>query len=247
MVDLLLRHLIAQTVIKSKTRGAAMQPTAIPRVKICCISSIAEAHMAVRYGASALGLVSEMPSGPGVINDDLIAEIAAFIPPAVSSFLLTSKQDAESIIAQQRACGVNTIQICDRLDKGAYKEMRRMMSGISLIQVIHVTGEESIEEALSVASYVDAILLDSGNPSLAVKELGGTGRVHNWEISARIREAIDVPLFLAGGLRPENIREAIERVRPFGVDICSGVRTEGSLDESKLNRFFAQVRESWQH
>lgn len=203
--------------------------------------------MAIRHGASALGLVSEMPSGPGVIADDLIAEIAATIPPAVASFLLTSKQDVESIIAQQRAGGVNTIQICDRLEKGSYREMREAMPGISLVQVIHVTGEEAIEESLAIASEVDAILLDSGNQSLTVKELGGTGRIHNWEISARLREAVKVPVFLAGGLKPENIREAIERVGPFGVDICSGVRTQGMLDESKLKRFFAEVRQSWQH
>lgn len=224
-----------------------MQPTEIPRVKICCIAGIEEARLAIRYGASALGLVSEMPSGPGVISNDLIAEIAATIPPAVASFLLTSKQDAESIIAQQRDCGVNTVQICDRLERGSYKEMREAMPGISLIQVIHVTSEESIEEALAVAPDVDAILLDSGNQKLEVKELGGTGRIHNWEISARLREAVAVPIFLAGGLKAENVREAIERVRPFGVDLCSGVRTDGKLDEMKLKKFFAEVRAGWQH
>lgn len=224
-----------------------MQPTNIPRVKICCISSVEEARMAIRHGASALGLVSEMPSGPGVIADDLIAEISKIIPPAVASFLLTSKQDAESIIAQQRACGVNTIQICDHLERGSYREMRKAMPGVSLIQVIHVTGQESIQAALKVAPDVDAILLDSGNQQLAIKELGGTGRVHNWEISARLREAVDVPVFLAGGLKPENIREAIEQVGPFGVDICSGVRTDGKLDESKLKRFFAEVTQCWRH
>jgi len=224
-----------------------MQPTEIPRVKICCISSIEEAQLAIRYGASALGLVSEMPSGPGVISADLIAEIAATIPPAVATFLLTSKQDAESIIAQQRACGVNTIQICDRMERGSYKAMREAMPGISLIQVIHITDEESIEEAIAVATDVDAILLDSGNQKLAVKELGGTGRIHNWEISARLREAVAVPIFLTGGLKAENIREAIERVRPFGVDLCSGVRTDGKLDEMKLRSFFAEVRAVWQH
>lgn len=220
-----------------------MQPTAIPRVKICCISSLQEARLAISYGASALGLVSEMPSGPGVIDEDLIAEIAASIPPAVASFLLTSKQDTEEIIAQQRASGVNTIQICDRLERGSYRDLREAMPGIALVQVIHVTDEKSIEEAISVAPHVDAILLDSGNPSLAIKELGGTGRIHNWEISARLRQAVSAPVFLAGGLRAENVSEAIARVRPFGVDICSGVRTEGKLDELKLKRFFSRIRQ----
>ena len=218
-----------------------MEASKKPRVKICCISSVEEAWLAIRYGASALGLVSEMPSGPGVIAESLIAEIAAVVPPGVATFLLTCKQNAPSIIAQQRRCGVNTIQICDRLEEGSYDEMRAAMPGISLVQVIHVGGEESIEEAMFVCDHVDAVLLDSGNQSLAVKELGGTGRAHDWSISARIRHRLDVPVFLAGGLKAENVREAVEQVRPFGVDLCSGVRTNGKLDEEKLAAFFDQL------
>ncbi|HXG91561.1 MAG TPA: phosphoribosylanthranilate isomerase [Blastocatellia bacterium] len=211
------------------------------RVKICCIRSVDEAHMAVRHGASALGLVSEMPSGPGVIAESLIAEIAAVVPPAVSSFLLTSKQDARAIIEQHRRCRTSTIQICDRLESGTYDELREALPGIHLVQVIHVTGERSIAEAVEAAPHVDAILLDSGNQSLAVKELGGTGRIHDWTISRRIREAITKPMFLAGGLNPMNVRDAINRVKPFGIDICSGVRTDGRLDEAKLAALFEQV------
>lgn len=218
-----------------------MEESRTPRVKICCISSVEEAWLAIRYGASALGLVSEMPSGPGVISESLIAAIAAIAPPAVATFLLTSKQDAASIIAQQRRCRVNTIQICDRLEEGSYDEMREAMPGISLVQVIHVRGEESVEEAMLVCDHVDAVLLDSGNQSLTVKELGGTGRAHDWTISRRIRERVDVPVFLAGGLKAENVRNAVEQVRPFGVDLCSGVRTNGMLDEEKLAAFFDQL------
>ncbi|HEX8184997.1 MAG TPA: phosphoribosylanthranilate isomerase [Blastocatellia bacterium] len=213
-----------------------------PRVKICCISSIEEAWMAIGYGASAVGLVSAMPSGPGVISEDLIAQIAAIVPPAVSSFLLTSEQDATAIVAQQRLSGTNTIQICDRLESGTYQQLRAAMPGIALVQVIHVNGEGSIQEALSVAPQVDAILLDSGNPSLKIKELGGTGRAHDWAISRQIREAVEKPVFLAGGLSASNISEAIKLVRPFGIDVCSGVRTNGRLDEAKLSDLFEQAK-----
>jgi phosphoribosylanthranilate isomerase len=212
-----------------------------PRVKICCISSLEEARLAIDFGASALGLVSEMPSGPGVIPEELIVRIARVIPPAVSSFLLTSKQDVPSIIAQHRRCRTNTIQICDRLETGTYDEIREALPGIALVQVIHVCDEDSIEEAALVAPHVDAILLDSGNQSLAVKELGGTGRAHDWGISREIRRAIDKPLFLAGGLRPDNVREAIRTVEPFGIDICSGVRTLGKLDPQKLAALINEV------
>jgi len=198
--------------------------------------------MAIDAGANAIGLVSAMPSGPGPIPEDLIAEIAAIVPPGVSSFLLTCLQDAPSIIDQQRRLRVNTIQICDRLTSGSYHEIHDALPGIKLVQVIHVTGPESVDEAIAVAPHVDAILLDSGNQSLAIKELGGTGRTHDWSLSRRIREAIEVPLFLAGGLNPVNVAAAIREVQPFGIDVCSGLRTEGHLDPQKLKEFIRAIR-----
>ena len=213
-----------------------------PRVKICCVGSVGEAWAAIRAGASAIGLVSEMPSGPGVISEGLIAEIAAAVPPAVTTFLLTCKQDAGSIIAQQRRCRANALQLCDRVGEGVYARLRDALPGVSLIQVVHVTGRESVAEAVAASRHVDAVLLDSGNPSLPVKELGGTGRAHDWALSAEIREAVPVPVFLAGGLRPENVGEAVERVRPFGIDVCSGVRTGGRLDEEKLAALFDRLK-----
>ena len=211
------------------------------RVKICCMGSVDEARLAIEHGTSAVGLVSEMPSGPGVISEDLIAKIAATIPPAVGSFLLTCRQDVPAIIDQQRRLKVNTIQICDRLESGSHRDLRAALPGVSLVQVIHVNGSEAVDEALSVAPLVDALLLDSGNQALAIKELGGTGRTHDWSLSRQIREAVDVPVFLAGGLRDENVAQAISTVSPFGVDVCSGVRTDGKLDEAKLARFFRAV------
>jgi phosphoribosylanthranilate isomerase len=212
-----------------------------PRVKICCICSVAEATLAIRHGTVAIGLVSAMPSGPGVITEATIADIAATVPPGVATFFLTSKRDADSIIAQQRRCRTNTIQLCDSVEPGCYAELRDALPGIALVQVIHVTGLESVAEAVSVAGMVDAILLDSGNQRLAVKELGGTGRTHDWSISRKIVESVRAPVFLAGGLTPENVAAAIREVRPFGLDVCSGLRTDGNLDEEKVKRFFANV------
>ena len=212
------------------------------RVKICCISSVEEAALAVQYGAAALGLVSAMPSGPGVIPEERIAAIAATIPPGVASFLLTSQQEVAAIIAQQRRCRVNTLQLCDHLVDGTYEDLRAALPGIHLVQVIHVTGEDAVAQAQHVAPSVDAIFLDSGNPSLPVKELGGTGRLHNWQISRKICHAVPVPVFLAGGLHASNVGQAIRHVHPYGVDICSGVRTNERLDEEKLRAFFAAVQ-----
>ncbi|MBM4160665.1 MAG: phosphoribosylanthranilate isomerase [Ignavibacteria bacterium] len=211
------------------------------RVKICCIQTLEEARLAVRYGASAIGLVSAMPSGLGPISEDLIAEIAPSVPPGVSTFLLTSSQEADSIIAQQRRTRVNTLQLVDAVPVKTYESLRHVLHGVAIVQVVHVRGEESIEEARSVAPYVDAILLDSGDPTLPVKQLGGTGRTHDWTISRRIRDEMPVPVFLAGGLTARNVAEAIHRVHPYAVDVCSGVRTGNRLDERKLSLFFRAV------
>ena len=212
------------------------------RVKICCIASREEARIAVGLGAAAVGLVSEMPSGPGVISEAAIAEIAAAVPPAVGSFLLTSKQDAGAIVAQQRRCRVNTVQLCDVVRSGGYRDLRDGMPGVAIVQVIHVRGQDAIADAILAGRDADALLLDSGNPALPTKELGGTGRTHDWEISRRIRERVGVPVFLAGGLHAGNVGEAIRRVGPFAVDVCSGVRTDGRLDEAKLSAFMDAVR-----
>lgn len=211
------------------------------RIKICCISSLEEAALAVSHGADALGLVTAMPSGPGVISDDLAREIAAVVPPAVASFLLTSRQDVAGLIEHQRLIRSNTLQIVDRLTQGSYRELREALPGIALVQVIHVSDEESFEEALQIAPQVDALLLDSGNQKLPVKLLGGTGKTHDWTISRRIVEAAGKPVFLAGGLNAENVVDAVEAVKPFGLDICSGVRTDGKLDEYKLASFFKKI------
>lgn len=211
------------------------------RVKICCISSVSEARLAIKYGASALGLVSQMPSGPGVIDESLIAEIAEMVPPGISTFLLTSRQSTDEIIEQHNRCRTSAIQICDKLRSENHSSLKRALPGIKIVQVIHVTGKESLAEAGSISENVDALLLDSGNQKLAVKELGGTGRTHDWSVSRMIVDSARCPVFLAGGLNAENVREAILQVGPFGVDICSGVRTEGKLDEKKLRSFFANI------
>ena len=211
------------------------------KVKICCINSIAEAKMAMSYGASAIGLVGRMPSGPGPIEDELIKSIAITIPPPIATFLLTCETSAEQIINQHQRTFTNTIQLVDELQEKDYAIIKKALPAIKLVQVIHVFDEGSVEEAINVSQYVDAILLDSGNPKLTIKELGGTGSTHDWKLSRKIKENINIPLFLAGGLNAENVRQAIDVVNPYGVDVCSGVRTNGQLDENKLKAFFEKV------
>ncbi len=214
-----------------------------PRIKICCISSKEEAKTAINFGASALGLVAKMPSGPGIISDELISEIALSVPPAVATFMLTSETSAFEIIEHHKRTLTNTIQIVDELKDGTYSAIRKSLPAIKIVQVIHVIDEKTIDEAIRISEFVDALLLDSGNPNLQVKELGGTGRVHNWALSRKIVEQSKIPVFLAGGLNPDNVKSAIEQVQPFGLDLCSGVRTDKKLDPKKLDAFF---KNAWQ-
>lgn len=197
--------------------------------------------MAIGHGASALGLVGHMPSGPGVIGDKLIYQISKTVPPPISTFLLTSETKPQDIIAHYKRVYTTTIQIVDELEKREYELLRKELPNVKLVQVIHVIDHNSINEAIEISNYVDAILLDSGNPNLSVKELGGTGRTHNWELSREIRKSISAPLFLAGGLNKDNVRQAIETVQPFGLDLCSSVRTNGKLDSQKLKEFFNEI------
>jgi phosphoribosylanthranilate isomerase len=211
------------------------------QIKICCISSVEEAKLAINAGASALGLVGHMPSGPGIISDGLIAEIAAFTPKHIDTFLLTSETDIDQIIRHHSKVKTTTIQIVDELTKGTHLQLKRALPTVKIVQVLHVLNESSIDESIEISKNVDAILLDSGNPNLSTKELGGTGRIHNWNISKTIVEKVKIPVFLAGGLNPTNALKAIKEVHPYGLDLCSGVRTNGKLDIHKLTSFFDAI------
>ena len=201
-----------------------------------------EAWMAIDAGADVLGLVGHMPSGPGIITDDLAAEIAAQVPKHIETFLLSSETKASDISVHHARVNSTAIQIVDELNEGSYEEIRVALPAIKLVQVIHVLDQHSVIQAKAVAQHVDALLLDSGNPNLAVKELGGTGRTHNWQLSQQIVAAVDKPVYLAGGLSAVNVNTAINQVKPYGLDLCSSVRSNGDLDKTKLKAFIQAAR-----
>jgi phosphoribosylanthranilate isomerase len=219
-------------------------------VKICCIASREEAWLAAELGADALGLVSHMPSGPGVIADALIADIAAYagaqLPRHLRTYLLTSRQTAAGVAEQHALCQTTTIQLVDELAPQELRLLRQLLPQVELVQVIHVVDDDSVRQAMAVASLVDQLLLDSGNQKLPVKQLGGTGRTHDWALSARIVAQAGIPVLLAGGLNAANARAALASVGPHGLDICSGVRsgTSGAstLDAVKLAAFMTAVK-----
>lgn len=212
------------------------------QLKVCCIASIAEAELAVASGANAIGLVSAMPSGPGVIDDTTVREVAQWARGRARTFLLTSRTDPNAIAEQLRDLQPHTVQLVDALATDALQQLRSLAPTVRIVQVIHVRSAADVDEACALAPFVDEILLDSGNPNAAVKELGGTGRVHDWALSARIVQESGVPVWLAGGLRAENVADAVARVRPHGLDVCSGVRRNGDLDAARLSALVTAMR-----
>ncbi|MCI5046269.1 MAG: phosphoribosylanthranilate isomerase [Aquisalinus sp.] len=214
-----------------------------PRIKICCISSEEEVNLAVSYGADILGFVADQPSGPGILDDDTIRRLVATVPPGVSCFLLTSRTKAQEIAEHVHYCGTDCVQIVQHIDPAEHEQLNQLLPpAVRRIQVIHVEDRSSIDLIETYTPYVDAFLLDSGRPNAAIAEFGGTGRTHDWDISADFVRATDKPVFLAGGLKSDNVRTAIDRVQPFGLDLCSGVRTNDVLDAQKLRAFMSAAR-----
>lgn len=212
------------------------------RVKICCVASVEEAGLAIAAGADALGLVASMPSGPGPIPDEQIAAIAAVAPPPVATFHLTSETSAAAMAEHVRRTRPTTVQIVSHIDPAESAQFAALEPNVRRVQVIHVEGADALDLVPRYAPHIHAFLLDSGRPSAFVRELGGTGRVHDWSVSAAFVQASPHPVLLAGSLTPDNAAEAIRRVRPFGLDLCSGVRTDGKLDPVRLAAFMEQVR-----
>lgn len=221
--------------------ASVSDPAMLP-VKICCIQDEAEARLAVECGARALGLVSSMPSGWGPIPDERIRQIAATVPPFVSTVLLSSRTTVPGVIEHVDACGCDTLQLVDEFPVAGYDFLRARFPHLRILKAVHVVDESSIQDAIDLAPHVDAVLLDTGSPHAEVKVLGGTGKTHDWSISARIVDALAPhPVILAGGLKPNNIAEAVRRVKPYALDLCTGARTDTALDPAKLRALFAAL------
>lgn len=212
-----------------------------PQIKICCIADNHEAQLAVKLGAHALGLVGPMPSGPGVINEQTAAQIVKQVPSEIQTFWLTASTNADDIARELDSVGANTVQMVNYVSPNEIKRLAKVNPKVRRVQVVHVEDRGCLELINEYSTLVDAFLLDSGKPNAPIAELGGTGRVHDWSISAEFVKMSPLPVFLAGGLRPENVQEALAKVNPFGFDICSGVRVNGKLDENRLASLVAAI------
>ncbi len=208
------------------------------RVKVACIRNPEEARRAVSFGAAAIGMAAETAAGGPHLTQTEITEIVASIPKSIGTFLMTTRRSPVELAELARSAGVNTIQLWDVPEPEAYSHLRSAVPGISIVQSIPVVDEGAIEQAVQVSSRVDALLLDSAHRSVPVRWEEQHGRTHDWQVSRRIAEAVDVPVILSGGLTARNVADAIRAVRPYGVEVCTGVRTRGALDTTLLVQFF---------
>jgi phosphoribosylanthranilate isomerase len=212
------------------------------QIKICCMSSIEDVHHAIKAGADAVGFVCAIPTSARTIDINIVESITSKVEPSKDTFLLTSEKTAEEIAEKALLAGVNTVQILSYLGPHEYERLQKLLPNIKFVQVVHIENESSLNSIEAYGRYVHAFLLDSGKPNSSIPEYGGTGRTHDWSISAKFVQRTTHPVFLAGGLTPDNVGEAIKAVRPYGVDLCSGVRTNNALDHYKLEKFIKAVR-----
>lgn len=211
------------------------------RVKVCCISSIAEAHLAVAHGVDALGLLGGMSTSPRAIDMKTAREIASEVPPAVETFLLTASFSGKEIARQAEMCGTTAIQVVQPIEANEHQRLAERLPNVRRVQAIHVEDRSALDLIDVYEPHVHAFVLDSGSAGASVGDLGGTGCVHDWSISEEFVRQTCKPVFLAGGLNADNVRRAISTVGPFGVDLCSGVRRNKKLDAHLLDKFTSNV------
>ncbi len=212
------------------------------RVQIAGISSLADALAVERAGADAIGFTLGLPTGPHNGLDERGARaIIAALPPLIAPVLITYLDTAAAVVPLCRYLGVATVQLHARAAPGEIAAMRDALPGLKVILAVNVTGEASLEEAVRVAADADALILDTYDP--ATGRHGATGRTHDWALSRRIVAASPAPVILAGGLTPDNVGEAIRTVRPWAVDVHTGVeRPDGTTDHARVRAFVAAAR-----
>ncbi|MFN8558227.1 MAG: phosphoribosylanthranilate isomerase [Dehalococcoidia bacterium] len=214
------------------------------RVQIAGISNLEDALAVERAGADAIGFTLGLPTGPhNGLDEHGARAIIRALPPLIVPLLITYLVTAAEVVPLCRYLGVSTVQLHAPADPAEIAAMRAGLPGLKVILAVHVTGEEAVAEAVRVAPHADALILDTYDP--ATGRHGATGRTHDWAISRRIVEASPAPVILAGGLTPENVGAAVRQVRPWAVDVHTGVeRPDGATDHARVAAFVRAAREA---
>lgn len=211
------------------------------KAKICGINSVEEMNTAIRAGADALGfLVGITHLAEDKTDIPTARELIRQIPPFISRVAVTHLQTADEIVPLLKELNVDTVQLHNDITLNEIEKIRNYFPWLNIIKSVSVTGEESVTSARQFVGYVNAVILDSRTE----ERLGGTGLTHDWSISRRIVETLPLPVILAGGLTPDNLKSAIETVHPYAVDVNSGVETNNKKDPVKTATFI-QIAHSY--
>ncbi len=205
------------------------------RIKICGIMQPAELSAALQAGADAVGFVVEIGSSRHCLSADQARRLIKNVPLFSRSVAVIAPADANEAASLAERTGADILQVHGTLGAADLAELRRR---VSQKIVAALSAETELEEARRIGESADAILLDT----FAGGNLGGSGRVHDWERSASLAASLTVPVILAGGLHPGNVASAIARVRPYAVDASSGLETAGRKDSGKMASFVKEVR-----
>ena len=213
------------------------------RVKICGVTTPADAALAARLGADAIGvLVGLLHPSEDELDPERAAGIVAALPPFVVGTLVTHRTELDELRRLCRLVRPHVVQLHGGIPRDDVSALRREFPTVRLVGCVHVDGERTLEDARRAAAHVDAILLDTKTAT----RIGGTGVTHDWSISRRVREALPTtPIILAGGLTPDNVARAIGVVRPYAVDVNSGVSARRGVKSAELiEGFISAVRAS---
>jgi phosphoribosylanthranilate isomerase len=212
------------------------------RIQIAGVSSLEEALFCESIGVEALGFTVRLPTG---VHDGLTEakarSIVAALPPFVTAAAITYVGAAREAVELCRYLGVAALQLHGEFPTHDIAVIRAALPHLKIIRAVHVTGDEARARARSLERHVDALILDTFDPDTG--RGGATGKTHDWNLSRALVEASRVPVILAGGLNAANVAEAIRLVRPWAVDVHTGVEdADGRRSFEKLRAFVAAVR-----
>lgn len=205
------------------------------RVKLCGVTRPEDRAVAVAAGADAVGFVSGVPvETPRELSARRAADLVAGLEPFVTSVLVTGPASVADAVTRQEVVGADVVQVHGGFTPDEIAGLREQV-GTSVVAAI----DSGSEQAAAYAAAADGLLVDSTTEA----GMGGTGETHDWERTRRMAATVDGPVVLAGGLTPENVREAVETVDPFAVDVASGTeRAPGRKDHDAVRSFVARAK-----
>jgi phosphoribosylanthranilate isomerase len=211
------------------------------KVKICGIKTEHDLGLTINAGADAVGFITDVPlDSPRKITLAEASRLISKVPVFVTSVLVIMPKNTHEAMRMIQVARPEAVQIHNDLPLSELKKIRG--TGVKLIKTIPVwqdaQADTLIKQIQELYGIADAVLLDTARDG----KTGGTGIPHNWEVSSNVVMNAGIPVILAGGLKPENVREAVQCVRPYAVDTASGVETDSKKDEKKVMDFINNAR-----